>query len=157
MNDRHSVPACPTPVGQFKGYAPNGLKSVSHCPRGIGVGQWDTVGATPHSTAVSGTAGGTVAGQRSLKALAQAILSVPPKRDNVGQPVGQGQNDCPTPEQPSETTFSASSLPDYAAFCPSYWRGCFDCPDFMLDHVRFCARHNLLAYGRPEVEIEVVP
>ena len=41
------------------------------------------------------------------------------------------------------------SVPDYAAFCPEYWKGCFSCPDFLADSLRFCGRYNLNSI-RPE-------
>lgn len=38
-------------------------------------------------------------------------------------------------------------VPDYATFCPAYWRGCFACPEFMVDKVRFCRKWNRAFYG----------
>ena len=43
------------------------------------------------------------------------------------------------------------SVPDYAAFCPEYWKGCFSCPDFRADSLRFCGRYNLLHGEAAEV------
>ena len=42
--------------------------------------------------------------------------------------------------------------PDYAAFCSSYWRGCFECPDYLAGKLRFCARYNRLNNKAAEVE-----
>lgn len=36
--------------------------------------------------------------------------------------------------------------------CPRYWRGCFDCPEFMRYQIFFCRRANRVRYG-----VEVVP
>lgn len=41
--------------------------------------------------------------------------------------------------------------PDYAAFCPSYWRDCFGCPDYLAGKLRFCARYNRLNANAAEV------
>lgn len=38
-------------------------------------------------------------------------------------------------------------LPDYAAWCADWWRGCFACPDFMPERVRFCRRWNRAVHG----------
>lgn len=35
-----------------------------------------------------------------------------------------------------------AAIPDYAAFCPRYWKGCFDCPEFDRDAMRFCRKYN---------------
>lgn len=43
-------------------------------------------------------------------------------------------------------------VPDYAAWCPRWWKGCLECPDFMRDRVRFCRKWNLAFCGA-----EVVP
>jgi len=36
----------------------------------------------------------------------------------------------------------AAFLPDYAAFCPGYFRQCFRCPEFLPGKTLFCARWN---------------
>ncbi len=38
-------------------------------------------------------------------------------------------------------------VPDYASFCPTWWRSCFQCPDFLRDRLRFCRRWNRAVYG----------
>lgn len=35
-----------------------------------------------------------------------------------------------------------AAIPDYAAFCPRYWKECFSCPDFDRAAIRFCKRYN---------------
>ena len=46
--------------------------------------------------------------------------------------------------------------PDCAAWCEGYYRGCFSCPDFMPDKVRFCRKWNRTFNGADVVELEVV-
>jgi hypothetical protein len=36
----------------------------------------------------------------------------------------------------------ASAAPDYATFCSDYWRGCFQCPDYLPGPLQFCAKYN---------------
>lgn len=38
-------------------------------------------------------------------------------------------------------------VPDYAAWCPRWWKGCLECPDFMRDRIRFCRKWNLTFCG----------
>lgn len=57
----------------------------------------------------AGTNLGTRAGQASLKALAQAILTVPLERDKMGQEVGQGQNSVPRAKEPVGQKIAHSS------------------------------------------------
>lgn len=45
------------------------------------------------------------------------------------------------------------SLPDYAAWCADWWRGCFACPDFLPDKVRFCRKWNRAFYGVDVVSV----
>ncbi|MDL2317073.1 hypothetical protein LJC59_08385 [Desulfovibrio sp. OttesenSCG-928-A18] len=40
---------------------------------------------------------------------------------------------------------------DYAALCPSYWRGCFICPEYRADSLRFCGRYSRVHEGLTEV------
>ena len=35
-----------------------------------------------------------------------------------------------------------NSVPDYAAFCPDYFQGCFRCPHYSWNKIRFCRRWN---------------
>jgi hypothetical protein len=37
---------------------------------------------------------------------------------------------------------ASGQAPDYAAFCPEYWKGCFSCPGYVVNALRFCARYN---------------
>lgn len=54
---------------------------------------------------------------------------------------------------PVKSISSGGEIPDYAAFCPAYWEGCFSCPDFLRDRVRFCRKWNLSLNGAVELEI----
>lgn len=46
--------------------------------------------------------------------------------------------------------------PDYAAWCDAYHRGCFACPDFLRDRVRFCRKWNRTFNGVDVVELEII-
>ena len=48
---------------------------------------------------------------------------------------------------------SRDGPPDYAAFCPRYWQGCFECPDFMPEMIRFCRVWNRAHYGVDVVDL----
>lgn len=43
--------------------------------------------------------------------------------------------------------------PDYAAWCDAYHQGCFACPDFLRDKVRFCRKWNRTFNGADVVEL----
>ena len=57
---------------------------------------------------------------------------------------------------PVKSISGGGEVPDYAAFCPDYFRGCFFCPEFMPDRVRFCRKWNRAFNGEDAVELEVV-
>ena len=92
-------------------------------------------------------------GTKSLKALAQAFLSVPPERDKAGQRVGQTQKSCPTGEAvvgqkktadfpPKEEKLSLEKYdtptPEQVAYAR---RLMVDCPmNKWKVHVWYCAR-----------------
>ncbi len=46
--------------------------------------------------------------------------------------------------------------PDYAAWCDAYHQGCFACPDFLRDRVRFCRKWNRTFNGVDVVELEII-
>lgn len=46
--------------------------------------------------------------------------------------------------------------PDYAAWCDAYHQGCFACPDFLRDKVRFCRKWNRTFNGVDVVELEII-
>lgn len=57
---------------------------------------------------------------------------------------------------PVKSISGGGEIPDYAAFCPAYWEGCFSCPDFLRDRVRFCRKWNRTFNRVDAVELEVV-
>ena len=83
------------------------MSSKYPCPTVPPLYTWDS-----GTKDLSGTDCGTTAGQGSIKALAQAFLAVPLKRDKVGQEAGQGEKSCPTKDTALGQTFSP---PDPAA------------------------------------------
>ncbi len=44
-------------------------------------------------------------------------------------------------------------VPDYAAWCGEWWRGCFACSDFLPDKVRFCRKWNRAFHGVDVVSV----
>ena len=56
-------------------------------------------------------------------------------------------------KEPLRTPFLSNEVPDYTVFCPRYWQGCFVCPDFMPDMIRFCRSWNRAVYGVDVVEL----
>lgn len=44
-------------------------------------------------------------------------------------------------------------VPDYAAWCADYFQGCFACPDFLRDKVRFCRKWNRTFHGADVVDL----
>lgn len=44
-------------------------------------------------------------------------------------------------------------VPDYAAWCAGYFQGCFACPDFLRDKVRFCRKWNRTFHGADVVDL----
>ena len=46
--------------------------------------------------------------------------------------------------------------PDYAAWCDAYHQGCFACPNFLRDKVRFCRKWNRTFNGVDVVELEII-
>lgn len=67
------------------------MSSNRACPTVPPLYTWDS-----GTKSNSGTGLGTRAGQASLKALALAVLAVPPERDKAGQEAGQSEKSCPT-------------------------------------------------------------
>lgn len=140
-----------------------GVPVLSHVPPPIGVGQRD-------STLESGTALGTARDSFSLKALIQARKMLSHQRDNVGQ---SGTNPekmlshCPDTVGQQKIAYSyhetasfpltPDGLPDYAAWCADWWRGCFACPEFMPERVRFCRKWNRAVHGVDVVELSCQP
>lgn len=57
---------------------------------------------------------------------------------------------------PVKSISGGGEVPDYAAFCPDYFRGCFFCPEFMPDRVRFCRKWNRIFNGVDVVELELI-
>lgn len=58
------------------------------------------------------------------------------------------------PGPSAETIPASSSLPDYAAFCPRWWRECFSCLDYLgAEHIRFCRAHNRRHHGSEVVAL----
>ena len=57
-------------------------------------------------------------------------------------------------EAPEETSVGGVSIPDYAAFCPDYWRGCSKCPEYRPDQLRFCTRYNRIHDDAAEVVVQ---
>lgn len=78
----------------------NCLTINTNCPTVPPIYTWDSGTAKE-----SGTARGTTRGTQSLKALAQAILTVPPDRDRVGQKAGQGGKAVPQVNKPAGQNF----------------------------------------------------
>ena len=66
------------------------MDSKKACPTVPPLYTWDS-----GTKGKGGTPLGTTDGTNSLKALALAVLAVPPERDKVGQEVGQGKNLVP--------------------------------------------------------------
>ena len=46
--------------------------------------------------------------------------------------------------------------PDYAAWCPRYFRSCFECPDYLPDKLRFCRAWNRAFHGADVVNVAMV-
>ena len=51
----------------------------------------------------------------------------------------RGEN---VPERIPPPPMLAPFVPDYAAFCPGYYRSCETCPDYLREETLFCARWN---------------
>ena len=62
----------------------------------------------------------------------------------------------PASPLPPMKSIPGGEVPGYAAFCPDYFQGCFSCPDFMPDKVRFCRKWNRTFNGADVVELEAV-
>lgn len=66
------------------------------------------------------------------------------------------RQDFDSPLPPMKAVPGGVLKPDYAAFCPDYFRGCFACPDFLRDRVRFCRKWNRTFNGVDVVELEII-
>lgn len=66
------------------------------------------------------------------------------------------RQDFGSPLPPMKAVPGGGLKPDYAAFCPDYFRGCFACPDFLRDRVRFCRKWNRTFNGVDVVELEII-
>ena len=66
------------------------------------------------------------------------------------------RQDFGSPLPPMKAVPGGGLKPDYAAFCPDCFRGCFACPDFLRDRVRFCRKWNRTFDGVDVVELEII-
>lgn len=92
------------------------------------------------------------------------VLVSPSASENPVQKAGQNEGEEKTPCERIRQEF-ASPLPplkaipgtgvkpDYAAFCSAWHQGCFACPDFLPDKVRFCRKWNRTFTGADVVEL----
>lgn len=64
-----------------------------------------------------------------------------------------GKNPCASPLPPLKAIPGAGVKPDYAAFCSAWHQGCFACPNFLRDKVRFCRKWNRTFTGADVVEL----
>jgi len=105
----------------------NCLTINTNCPTVPPIYTWDSGTAKE-----SGTARGTTRGTQSLKALAQAILTVPTDRDRAGQKSGQGEKAVPQVDKPVGQEFFQKekvSLEKYSTAAKPLPRWCqADCP-----------------------------
>ena len=67
-----------------------------------------------------------------------------------------GEEPDASPLPPMKEIPGGGLKPDYAAFCPDYFRGCFACPDFLRGKVRFCRKWNRTFNGVEVVELEII-
>lgn len=67
-----------------------------------------------------------------------------------------GEEPDASPLPPMKEIPGGGLKPDYAAFCPDYFRGCFACPDFLRGKVRFCRKWNRTFNGVDVVELEII-
>lgn len=116
-----------------------------------------------------GTSCGTKAGQVSLKALAIAKIGGTVRGTKAGQEeeilshgITQGgtnlshvfeRNRQVLAGQNPASSSAGNVLPGYSKWCADWWQGCFACPDFMPEKVRFCRRWNRAAHGVDVVEV----
>lgn len=57
---------------------------------------------------------------------------------------------------PMKAATGGGEVPDYAAWCPRYYRGCFECPDYLPDKLRFCRAWNRSFHGMDVVTVAMV-
>ena len=57
----------------------------------------------------------------------------------------------------SSTSSTKNSMESYAAWCADWWRGCFTCPEYMPERVRFCRKWNREVYGVDVVSLSGLP
>ena len=104
---------------------------------------------------------------RSLPNQLKGLLVHPSASENPAQKAGQKEGgekspcerirqDFDSPLPPMKAVPGGRLKPDYAAFCPDYFRGCFACPDFLRDRVRFCRKWNRTFNGVDVVELEII-
>ena len=61
------------------------------------------------------------------------------------------KNALPLP--PMKEVSGGVLVPDYGTFCPDWWKGCFQCQNFLPDKVRFCRKWNRTFNGADVVEL----
>lgn len=83
--------------------------------------------------------------------LFDALLSPSPAGASVSKMETTTRALFPLP--PMKEAAKGVLVPDHAAFCPAYWRGCFECPDFLRDRLRFCRKWNRAFHGVDVVEL----
>lgn len=66
-------------------------------------------------------------------------------------PAGEKPDASPLP--PLKESAGGALVPDYGAWCPDWWRGCFACPDFLRDRLRFCRKWNRVFHGAEGVDV----